>query len=131
MKEPVIKPNTQVIEFPDGNWWQVHSIVTRGMRKAVGRAAMDSYTVPESAGIDPTDISEIQGWLMNHPQYLDINKKDDTLLIVGSVDWSWDEPITIENIDSKPDSITGEVLIVLEKLFVEISENLLASGVES
>jgi hypothetical protein len=131
MREPVSsKPDTQVINFPDGNWWQVHTLVTRGMRKAISKAAMESFTLPSDSGVDPMDVEGAQQWLMKNPSYLDINKKDDALLVVGTIDWSWEEPVSIDFIDSLPESYTSQVLVVLDKLFAEVSGNLSQGGVE-
>ncbi len=121
---------TKRIDFEDGSWWEVYTSPTRGMRKQLRTAGQRSYKLPPDVqDFDPEDPASLRRLLIQHPDSINLDIYDDTLLLVGTAAWSYDMDITSENIDMLPEQHINAVLEQLRVHFAEVTDENLANGV--
>lgn len=121
------------ITLPDGGWWDIRTVVTRGMRKAFRKAQLLAFIGSDRDGLgtslDLSDPGQIQQMLqeraMAHPERWDLAAQDDAYLLYGTLAWSYGEQVNQETIDSKPDSVTELVLARIRELYAEPTEQAL------
>ena len=121
--------DTERIEFGDGNWWEVRTVVTRGMRKAFNRAqtlgVLGNIKLNGDSDIDLTDASARRALLLAHLSELDLDALDDAYLLQGTVATSLVSTITPAMLDTIPDQYTNAVLERLRVLYAPLSEEAL------
>ena len=121
--------DTERIEFGDDNWWEVRTVVTRGMRKAFNRAqtlgVLGNIKLNGDSDIDLTDASARRALLLAHLSELDLDALDDAYLLQGTVATSLVSTITPAMLDTIPDQYTNAVLERLRVLYAPLSEEAL------
>ena len=121
--------DTERIEFGDDNWWEVRTVVTRGMRKAFNRAqtlgVLGNIKLNGDSDIDLTDASARRALLLAHLSELDLDALDDAYLLQGTVATSLVSTIRPGMLDTIPDQYTTAVLVRLRVLYAPLSEEAL------
>ena len=112
-------PPIERLELPDGAWWELYSIVTRGMRKKFRDAGIRAFAGGLGNGTQPdlSDPAALQGAITAHPDKWDINAVDDAYLQHGTHATSYEGPF-----DSLPDAVTEQVLRRMRELYQEQPE---------
>ena len=123
-----LQNNVEEAVFDDGSWWRYRTLVTRGMRKAFHEAGFKavarSLLHNGNANVEDLDLSDaksITQRAISHPELLDLDAIDDAYLLHGTVAWSWDEPITLENLDKRADIHASAVLAQMKLLYAEVT----------
>ena len=117
------QPDDGKIMFPDGNWWQIKTRVTRGMRKQFRQAPLKSMSgALRQNAMDTSNPDSVREALLRSPDSWDINAIDDAYLLHGTSAWSWSEPITQASIDAKDDMYSSLVLDKMRALYAEPTE---------
>ncbi len=111
--------DTERIELPNGNWWEIKTVVTRKMRKAFRAAVFQA--MPRLPGVDLADAEAVKKAVMESPQKLDMDAIDDAYLLGGTVAYSYGE-VNQETIDSLPEAVTDKVLARMRELYAELTE---------
>ena len=115
------------IEFPDGQWWDIWTVVTRGMRKRFRNAAMGAMltgTLHFNGGSDLSDPEKLKAAILANPGSFNLNAIDDGYLLHGTKAWSWPEPVSLDVIDTLPDDMVSKVLARMAILYAEVSEEI-------
>ena len=110
------------IELPGGAWWEVRTVITRGMRRAFPKAAM-SMLADVGSDVDLTDSDSIKAYVTAHPSAWNIDGVENAHLTMGSVAWSFKPEITIEAIDDMDDALVTPVLARMSELYSEPSDD--------
>lgn len=110
---------TERVSLPDNNWWDIKAVLTRGMRKEIDKAAQHSipYQKAKEEGVDLENPEALKGWLLANPDYLASTVVDDAMLLIGTDSWSFNMPISPENIDLLPDEHCQKVLAKMRELY--------------
>ena len=108
------------IELPNGQWWEVYKLATRGMRKQLTAAIMGRVAKVSGNGFNAlgNDEGALRGELLKHVDELDLSASDDTMLVCGTKAWSFGKkPVTIDQIDALPEKYTDPVLRRMQVLY--------------
>lgn len=119
-------PDTERINLPDGQWWDVRTVVTRRLRKAFRRAGLKGFMRGidgNSANIDISDRDALQRAVLAHPDAWDVDAIDDAYLIEGTVAYSFSDNVSLQTIDSLPNEIVEPVLVRMRELYIEMPES--------
>ena len=97
-------------------WWEIKEHLTRGDRRKIDRhsqeIAIGSVNQMKAAGVD---IAELQNLT---PREDRANPdEDDMMLVVGTIAWSWDEPVTLESVYERDEAATEIVLERMKNLY--------------
>ena len=111
--------STERMNWPDGAWWEIRTIVTRGMRKLFRRAGLKAVA---SAGINIEDPGDVEAHLRSHPEAFDLDAVDDAYLLHGTAAYSYGDKPDLAVIDGLPDRRVAEVLARLRTLYADIPE---------
>ena len=103
-----------------GAWWEIRTIITRGMRKAFRRAGLQ--ILARADGVDLSDPEAFKKVVMANPGALDLDAIDDAYLLYGTASWSYPEPISPEAIDKLPEKDVVIVLTRMRELYAEVTE---------
>jgi len=113
-------PPVERIELPDGAWWEIYSIVTRGMRKKFRDAGIKAFAGGWGNGSAPdlADPAALQAAIASHPDRWNVNAVDDAYLIYGTHANSFEG----QAMDDLPDRVTETVLARMRILYTEAGE---------
>ena len=100
---------TEKIEFEDGQWWTIKAVVTRGMRKRLNQTTVKMMKVTNDNGDGYQFEPSVESF---DPEAL-----NDIMLRDSTVGWSFDLPVTNDNIDDMPEQYTTSVLERLNDLY--------------
>lgn len=100
---------TEKLEFEDGQWWTIKAVITRGMRKRLNQTTVKMMQVTNKNG----DGYQFEPSLAS----FDPEALNDIMLRDSTVGWSFDLPVTNENIDDMPEQYTAAVLERLQRLY--------------
>lgn len=104
------------IELGNGQWWDIKPRLTRGARKAVNRVVRSWITIrdttAESLTADPETAVQID------PAKVDIDSRDDMLLKLGTVGWSFPQAFSLEAVDDFPDEYVEKVLTEMRSRYL-------------
>ena len=103
------------ITLPDGAWWDIRTMVTRGMAKEFRRASLRLLGTAE-VELDLADPEATAKALGRHPQLLNLDALEDAWLLGGTVAYSYGE-VTLEIIDELPDGHVETVLVEMRRLY--------------
>ena len=112
--------HTERVELPDGAWWEICPVITRGMRKAFRRAGLQ--ILARADGVDLSNPGAFKKVIMANPGALDLDAIDDAYLLYGTMSWSYPEPISLEAIDKLPEKDVAVVLDRMRELYAEVTE---------
>ncbi len=115
--------DTERIELPNDNWWEIKTVVTRRMRKAFRKAGIQAVT---GSGINIGDVLEdpeaVKETIAQNIQGIDIDTIEDSWLLEGTVSFSFGKKITTQVIDDLPDIYVAPVLERIRDLYKNIDE---------
>ena len=113
-------PPVERIELPDGGWWEIYSIVTRGMRKKFRDAGIRAFAGGLENGNQAAwnDPAALQGAITAHPEKWDVNAVDAAYLLHGTHANSFEG----QAMDNLPDVVTEQVLRRIRELYAEQPE---------
>ena len=107
------------VELPDA-WWEIRTVITRGMRKAFRRAGFP--ILARADGMDLSDPEAFKRVVMANPGAFDLDAIDDAYLLYGTVAWSYPEPVSLEALDKLPEKDVAVVLDRMRELYAEVTE---------
>ena len=115
------------VEFSDG-WWDIKTILTRGMRKQLNKAAMKEipYDLLAKDGINTDDAEAVKTALLARRFEIDTHIVDDTMLLIGTQAYSFSETVDMGTIDSLPDSYVQQVLDRMKELYLSLNREKMA-----
>ena len=113
------------IELGEGDWVEIYTLVTRGMRKLFRNAATASAVgkLHINGDMDLSDQNAVRNLLLANVASFDLNAIDDSYLLHGIKAWSWPDPITLDVIDGLPSATVAPILERLQFLYGEVSED--------
>lgn len=106
---------TERVELPDGGWWEVRVVVTRGMRKRFNRAAL--AMLPPGLALDGTDAEALKRAALSDISKVNLTPLEDAWLVEGTVAYSYGEKVTLDAIDALPDEAVQKVLDRMTALY--------------
>lgn len=112
------------ILFDSGDWWEIYTEVTRGMRRKFREAAMKALTgkLDLNGHTNLSDPDQIKAAILSQPQLVNLNAVDDGYLLHGTKAWSFPQPFSLEAVDELPDAIVEKVLERMRLLYSEPGE---------
>jgi len=122
-----MNPDTERIELPGGEWWDIKTYLTRGDRKKVNRLERTwiktrEDVTPEEREKDPKSALEFDA------ANADLDARDDLLLELGTVAWSYEVPFSMAAVDGLEDDVVDIVLKRMAELYLrkeaELAESL-------
>ena len=119
---------TERISFEGEHWFEIKTVMTRGMRKEIDLAAQKSIDRTKAArdGVNLENPDELKAWLLRQPEYLASSIVDDAMLKVGTVKFSYGDKVTAEVLDEIPDEITSAVLARMRSLYYPVKQEEMA-----
>jgi len=118
--------NTEKIKFDDGQWWEIHTVVTRSMRKRFNASGSKSvFNAMNQNGAELVDLEDpaaIRTLVLANPDLLDLDHIDDAFLVYGTHAWSFDREVSLTNIDQLDDKYTAKVLERMHELYIVTEE---------
>ncbi len=114
--------NTRRIEFDDdtGSWWEIKTVVTRGMRKQFRAAGLKA--ISPDLGLETLDADALQKAMAKNPGAMDLDGIDDAYLMAGTVAYSFGKKISIAAIDDIEDKYVSHVIDVMRELYADVDE---------
>ncbi len=113
--------DTERIELPDDNWWEIRTVVTRRMRKAFRRAGIKAV-MGSGFQIDIENPEATKEAIAQNIQEIDIDAIEDSWLLEGTVSFSFGKKITQDVIDDLPDIYVSPVLDKIRDMYRDIDE---------
>ena len=112
------------INLPDSQWWEIRTIITRGMRKRINGAVIACLDAKDLQmdGKALTEDSIKMAFLKSGKLELTLHAADDAMLLCGSWAWSFGETIDLEHIDALPEKYVTPVLERMRILYAPIDE---------
>lgn len=107
------------LTLPDGGWWELRTIITRGMRKQINQASIRALGPNAGKMLAGPDGA---AQLLEHPEAIDVNAVDDAMLLIGTVAYSYADQVSLEVMDQLPDEITNLVLARLHELYADLAK---------
>ena len=118
-----MNPDIERIELPDGGWWEIKKWLNRGDRKKLNALEREWVTVRE-------DLSAIEAAenpaasLVANPEKMDVDARDDLMLQLGTVAWSFSKEFSIEACDQIKDTYVDKVIERMRELYAAEDEAL-------
>ena len=103
---------TERIELGEGQWWEIHTRLTRGMEKAITKASMASMPAVDLR--NSPNNEEIKSQLLRRMPQIDVGTVEDVYLLRGTVAYSFGPTVQIEVIDGLDSALVRRVL---ERMF--------------
>lgn len=100
---------SEKIEFDDGQWWTIRTVITRGMRKRLNQASVKMMKVRNNNGAGFQFEPSTEGF---DPEML-----NDIMLLDATIGWSFPEEVSIDSLDSLPEEYTTAVLERLNQMY--------------
>ena len=120
--------DTERIELPDGQWWEVHVEVTYGMQRAFSKAQMVSVgAMAQASDIDIGDTDALKGAVLKNPNLIDIGAIEDAWLDEGSVKWSFKGKHTSVSAAGMADKYVKPVIDRMRVLYQVLDEEQMAN----
>ena len=90
---------TERIELPDGQYWVIRKVMSRGMERAITRATLTALPRLTRNGKALTDTEAITEELLRNLGNVDVSAIEDAYLLHGTVEYSFGPQVTQEIID--------------------------------
>lgn len=103
------------IDLPDGAWWDIRTVYTRGIRRAITQASLRA--APGIVLNGDSSEEAIREKMLANPQNIDPTIIEDAYLLAGSVAYSYGPTVELATIDGLPDSVVQRVLGRLVDLY--------------
>ena len=116
---------TERIELENDQWWEIYTIVTRGMRKAFRTAGLQTVAgafKDNGKAFNMQDAEALQAVVLAHPDQIDLDAVDDAFLIHGTKACSFGKQVTRVMLDGLPEGLVQPVLDRLRELYAETTE---------
>lgn len=117
---------TERIELPGGGWWEIKAWLTRGDRKQIRRMESSWYAIREDATSDDIADDPRSGVTIDRDK-LDLGARDDLMLQLGTVAWSFDGEFSIEACDDLRDEVPQLVIERMRELYLAEEAKVLAA----
>ena len=129
MAKKKVLDKVERIKFDDGSWWDIKTVVTRGMRKRFRRAGVTAIDFHSNGSIDLDNPDAIEEYVKTHPEAVDLDAMEDAYLVEGSVAWSFfnSSVPTLDQIDELDDKHVAETLARMRELYSETTEEEVAN----
>ena len=116
--------DSERIELPNQNYWEIKTTVTRGMRKAFRKAGLAGFVkgIEKGVDIDFSNQDSLRKAVLANPGAWDLDAIDDAYLLVGSVAYSFGDKVDLATIDGLDDKYVEPVLSRMRELYAEIGE---------
>ena len=120
--------DSERITFPDGNWWEIKSWLTRGDRRKIDQHVLHQgfamLGVLKAEGVTTEDVQAMR------ERIPDVNGRgkapnideDDALLLYGTTAWVWPEPISMETVQNRREDSAAIVLRRMRELYQKSEE---------
>jgi hypothetical protein len=112
--------NSERIELPDGNWWEIRTVVTRQMRKQFRRAFQQGLA--KLGGLSSIEPGAIRQAIAASPHLIDLDAIEDAYLLYGTEAYSYGGTVDLATIDTVPETAVASVLSRMRELYAEMSE---------
>lgn len=115
--------NIERIDLGNEQWWDIRTVVTRGMRKEFRKASLSGLSSGMNGhAIDLTNPEELKTYVLSHPDKWNLDAIDDAYLLHGTIAFSFGDKIALEIIDRIDDKIVSEILARMKELYIEMPE---------
>jgi len=123
----LMNPDTERIELQGGGWWEIKKWLSRGDRKKLNQ--MERTWVSAKEGITPEEIKNNPGAALQlNTANMDVDARDDLMLQLGTVGWSFDEEFSLEAADKLQDTIVQVVLDRMQVLYSGLTPEVAAEA---
>lgn len=113
-----MNPDVIRVDLGGGGWWDVKAFLSRADRKKVNR--LERTWIKTRDDLTPSQIAEDpKAALMFDSANADLDARDDLLLELGTVGWSFKQPFSIEEVDKLGDEIVDIVLAKMTELYLK------------
>lgn len=113
-----MKPETARVKLPGGEWWDIKAFLTRGDRKKINR--LERTWVKTRTDMTPEEIAKNpREAIQFDAENADIDARDDLMLELGTVAWSYPEAPGVEAFDKMDDEIIETVLKRMSALYLK------------
>ena len=114
------------IDLPGGQWWELYTEVTRGMRKVFTAALLRGVRGPmgtlAKAGVNLQDAEAVKDAMLSNIDSIDLGaltQQDDAYLLHGTRAYSYGERVTLDVIDALLEKDVARVLTRMRELYQE------------
>lgn len=112
-------PSVHRIELSDGNWWEIQPFLTYRMRRRINemsrRSGLAFIKELQDAGLDMDSMTA--GRTAPTVQTDWMPEQEDAALLVGTVAWSYNQPVSEDSIGARDDREVQKVLRVMKGLY--------------
>ncbi len=123
LKEERMNPEIVRVKLPGGGWWDIKVFLSRGDRKKVNFLERQWITTRTDVSAEEL-VKNPKAGLQFNAEAADIDARDDLLLELGTVAWSFETPFSIEAADKQGDDDVTEVLKMMTKLYLKAEAEL-------
>ena len=110
--------NSDVVRVEgDGWWWDLRAFLTRGQRKQVNR--LERTWVKNREGVSSEELAENPRAGLQFDSEADLDARDDLLLELGTVAWSFGDAFTIDAANEQNDEIVDKVIEQAHELYLK------------
>ena len=119
----MVNPDVVRVKLSGGGWWDIKAFLTRADRKKVNR--LERTWIKTRDDLSPTEIAaDPRAALMFDSANADVDARDDLLLELGTVGWSFDQPFSVEEADKLEDEVVEKVLAKMTELYLKAEAEL-------
>lgn len=110
------------IHTKDGEEWEIRAYMSHRIKRAIDAetktAALVSFKEISASGLN---LEELQTYASKAPDgnrsILDSPEEEDSMLLLCTVSWSYNEPITHETMGNRPENVIREVLAEMRRVY--------------
>ena len=122
--------DTERIILVEGGWWEIKCALTRGDRRKVdAHVQVQAFQYVQQLKSLNVSMDELRKMAGNAPVVEGADSRpssspdeDDMLLVVGTVAWSFPEPISLESVSMRSESDANRILARMHVLYAAPSE---------
>jgi hypothetical protein len=122
ISEPKYIPDDGKITWDDGKWWQIRTEVTRGMDKALNKAAIGGIA-PAMRDGDASlfeDPEALKQQMISKMDEVSLSDRDDAMLLVGTIASNlFEGDPSVEVFDELPKRYVNDVLSIMKREYDE------------
>lgn len=113
-----MNPDVIRVELGGGGWWDIKAFLSRADRKKVNR--LERTWVKTRDDLSAEEIAkDPRAALILDPANADTDARDDLLLELGTVGWSYEAVFCMEAVDQLPDETVDVVLARMTELYLK------------
>lgn len=115
------------IELPGGQWWEIKSDVTYGMQRAFSKAQLSAAaSLANRAGVDISDREAMTAAVAANIDMIDIGALEDAWINLGSVKWSFKGKPSAAGALEMSDKFVAPVIARMRELYTGLDDEALA-----